>query len=112
MSDRDKLGGKCAGRICPCPEDGLVITAVAIGVLNRRLGFADTPQANDTLWLGQGCGVIYLKCPTEGGEHSFRYRFLSEIMRQRVCVRVLGVSARVCAPAHAGGKASAAFAAT
>src|SRR5260370_1288180 len=69
MSKGDKLGGKCAWGICPCPEHGLVITVVAIGVLNRRLGFADTSQADDTLWLDQGCSVVYLKCPAEACEH-------------------------------------------
>lgn len=46
-----------------------LITAVAIGVLNRRLGFADASQTTEPMRLGQGCGVIYLKCPAEECEH-------------------------------------------
>src|SRR6266849_9519083 len=52
--DGQKIGYEQVNRLRPYPEHGRVVIAVAIGIFDGKLGFANAAQSANGLWLGDG----------------------------------------------------------
>ncbi len=71
LSKSDKIGDKHSTCLGLDPEDDLVSSSVAVGVLNRGLGFAHPSQTTDRLRQGQRCSLVCVKLVMQAQEKRF-----------------------------------------
>ena len=69
MGNIDKVGGEHTWGISANPQDSLILGAIAVGILDSRLCFANPAQATEPLGLGQRRGSISLQGVVEAREH-------------------------------------------
>src|SRR5450755_1295140 len=51
-----------------CPQDGLIVSSIPIGIFQGQLCFANASQATDGLWLGECGGLACVESARQLGE--------------------------------------------
>ena len=69
LGDTDIATGQLQLRIGPHPKHIAIVVAIAVGILHRRLGFANAPQPANRLGLRNRCCLPLMQLPVQRRQH-------------------------------------------